>query len=122
MAFEARYTVAGTQDAIVSALAARGLRRSLSLDRRCVVQWAPFSKLKWKKALDGRLLAAAYMVHSGLCRKTLLFTVLHAAVTQGRPAGGAPLEERDLDALRRCLLPVHVLEVNHSHLTPRICN
>ena len=79
MAFHASYTVPETQAQIVQAFRRRGLRRSLSHDKSCIVQWAPFSKTAWNKALNDRMIVGNFFVHAGLCSKHLLFRTLQEA-------------------------------------------
>ena len=62
MAFYAKYTVPGTEKAIVENLKKYKLRRSLVYDKECVIQWAPFSKLKWKACFENKTIASSYVV------------------------------------------------------------
>jgi hypothetical protein len=79
MAFHASYTIPETQQAIVAALLRRGLRRSLPQDSRCIVQWAPFSRTAWNKALGGQMLVGNILAHAGVSSKHELFRLLELA-------------------------------------------
>ena len=76
MAFYAKYTVPGTEKAIVENLKKFKLRRSLAYDKDCVIQWAPFSKLKWKACFEHKTINSSFFVHSGFGRKVDLFETL----------------------------------------------
>ena len=55
LAFNASYTIPTVQRAMVTAFTGLGLRRSLARDKTCMVQWAPFTKIAWKRVLEGQL-------------------------------------------------------------------
>ena len=73
LCFHASYTVKETEEEIVAAMRRRGLARSLSRNFRCIVSWAPFSKIDWKRAFGESLVVSAFYVHSGLALKARLF-------------------------------------------------
>eukprot|EP00941_MAST-03F_sp_MAST-3F-sp1_P003176 g3176.t1 len=102
MAFHCNYTIPGTEREIVACLSTRGLRRSLSRDKSCIFQWAPFSKTNWSRVMSGELMAAAFYVHSGLVRKAELMSVLHNAVVSNfnlnvNNAGSEDLASRNMN-------------------------
>ena len=84
MAFHASYTIPQTQAAIISALQKRGLRRSLPRDQSLVIQWAPFSKTAWNRALKGDTLVANILAHRGLGSKSELFRLLRKAAASSK--------------------------------------
>ena len=53
MTAHAVHPVPAVASALREALAERGLRRSLGYDARCVLQWAPFTRVLWPRALAG---------------------------------------------------------------------
>jgi len=83
MAFHAAYTIPETQRAIVKHLQYRGLRRSLSRDKQCIIQWVPFSKTNWNRALNHEIIVGNILVHSGLANKHELFRILQTAADGG---------------------------------------
>ena len=99
MAFYAKYTVPGTEKAIVENLKKYMLRRSLAYDKECVIQWAPFSKLKWKACFENKTIASSYYVHSGFSRKVDLFKTLKEYMIR-----------TNSEVLLRGMLPFHVIQ------------
>jgi len=43
---------------------------------RCVLQWAPFTKLDWNKNFDGKLIVSSFFAHHGLVCKSRLMQIL----------------------------------------------
>jgi len=98
MAFYAKYTVPGTEKAIVENLKKYKLRRSLAYDKECILQWAPFSKIKWNFNFEERSVCAAFYCHSGLGRKVDLFETLGEYSKKSK-------------IIRRGLLPFHTIRL-----------
>jgi len=68
--------VKGTRLALLRELRAKGLVPRFVGSGECVLQIAPFSKLNWKRNLDGTLVVSAFFAHKGLTHKTRLFELL----------------------------------------------
>lgn len=106
-AFYAKYAASETEKAIVDELTRRGWRRSLAYDRYCVLQWAPFSKIKWKRFFEEDTIVSNYYVHSGLGRKAELFEVLS---TYASSFSCSP----EIRYLREAILPFHTFHTSSS--------
>lgn len=82
MAFEVSYPGSPVVErCVVRALAARGLRRGTAADPDCVVQWVPYTKIAWCRALDPRhgglpLLVSSFPIRTAIVRKDALAGVM----------------------------------------------
>lgn len=97
-AFHAAHTIASALSAVTSCLKQRGMRQSTARDRQCVLQWVPYTRIKWAQVLASQMMASSYYMHSGLARKDILSAVLAGVGARDRGAALGVPSHGDSDA------------------------
>lgn len=77
LGFFCSYPVENTRLAILQVLRNEwGLAPRLARSADCVIQWSPYSRINWKRAVAGNLIVSSYFAHSGISDKTRLMQIL----------------------------------------------
>ena len=107
-----------TEGAMIDALCARGLRRSLSRDKACIFQWVPYSRILWSRVLAGSMIGSGHYVHSDVGHKVRLFSALRAVARREAPLNPAS----PLGQCAASLVPIHTfdIEADPGALTRRL--
>ena len=107
-----------TEGAMIDALRARGLRRSLSRDKACIFQWVPYSRIQWSRCLAGLMIGSGHYIHSDVGHKVTLFSALRAVARRESPLDPTS----PLGQCAASLVPIHTfdIEADPGALTRRL--